>query len=39
LRRVFDGGSVGCGDDDLCREYETVRHNGYGEHRQRGELR
>jgi hypothetical protein len=38
LRRVFDGGSVGCGDDDLCREYGMVRHIVYGEHKRRGEL-
>jgi hypothetical protein len=39
LRWVFDGGSIGCGDDDLCREYGMVRHNGYGEHTRHGELR
>jgi hypothetical protein len=38
LRWVFDGESVGCSDDDLCREYGMVRHNGYGEHTRHGEL-
>jgi hypothetical protein len=38
LRRVFDGGSVGCGDDDLRRDYRTTRCSGYGKHTQCGEL-
>jgi hypothetical protein len=39
LRRVFDGGSFRSSDNDLCREYGTVRHNSYSKHMRRGELR
>jgi hypothetical protein len=38
LRRVFDGGSVGCSDDDLHRDYRTAWCSGYGKHTQHGEL-
>jgi hypothetical protein len=38
LRWVFDGGSVGCDNIDLCREHRTLRHGGYGEHMRCGEL-
>jgi hypothetical protein len=38
LRWVFDSGSVGCENNDLCREHRTLRDSGYGEHMRCTEL-